>query len=89
MLKLPWKECIRTNSPFIVKNCFSGHAKGSGIPYDPNRALYRYKESARNGNVLAMKVLSGIYKLGQLGIQNNEVEAQHWKEMAKEAEAKK
>ena len=36
-----------------------------------------------------MKVLSGIYKLGQLGIQNNEVEAQHWKEMAKEAEAKK
>ena len=57
-------------------------------PMMPNRALYWYRESAKNGNVLAMKVLSGIYKLGQLGVQKNDAESQRWLDMAEKAEKK-
>ena len=35
-----------------------------------------------------MKVLSGIYKLGQLEMQKNDAESQRWLDMAEKAEKK-
>ena len=73
-----------SEAQLFLADCY---AKASGIPYDADRALYWYKESAKNGNITAMKVLSGIYKLGQLGIEKNPEKSRHWLEMAKQKEA--
>lgn len=73
-----------SEAQLFLADCY---AKASGIPYDAHRALYWYKESAKNGNITAMKVLSGIYKLGQLGVQKNPEKSRHWLEMAKQKEA--
>ena len=61
---------------------------GTGITKDNEKALYWYKEAARNGNINAMKELGSIYAEGDLGVQKDIQEAKRWNDMARKAEQK-
>ncbi|ARQ78563.1 tetratricopeptide repeat protein [Oxalobacter formigenes] len=61
---------------------------GTGITKDNEKALYWYKEAARNGNINAMKELGSIYAKGRLGLQPDPQEARRWNDMAEKAEKK-